>query len=94
MFSKPENCEGRQKKTFSEEIVTAVFWERGWSYYLKVWVFLQYVQCDRSSTNTEVDDPIPQTVMWKSWWSKLWLIIQYAVNEDLTSMADVLYCWG
>lgn len=52
-----------QKKTFGEEIVTAVFRETGESYYLKVWVFLQYVQCDRSSTNTDAVDPVPQTVV-------------------------------
>lgn len=27
--------------------------------------------------------------MWTSWSGKLWFIIEYAVNEDLASTADV-----
>lgn len=67
MFNKPENCEERQKKTFNEEIMTAGFFADRIVLLPKSVGFLQYVQWDRSSTNTEVDDPIPQTVMWKSW---------------------------
>lgn len=38
----------------------------------------------------QTGDPISQTVIWKSWSGKLCFSIQYAINEDLASMTEVL----
>lgn len=48
------------------------------------------MQYDRSNADTEVDDPISKTVMWKSWSGKLCFIIPSAINEGLVSTAEVL----